>query len=223
MINDENRTDLIDQYLSGELSGEMLQEFEEQLEGDSDFRKEVALQQKIIQTIKEKERSDLRNDIKQLFKEEVEDKKAPLGGKADGQQEEVKEIDDRKVVDISPHRRYIAIAAAIGLLILTAILFFTLQPDNSDPQFVFLEVTVPPGGRGVLPTQIPDSLAVEVISQHSEYNFHYQLKDTLKLYGDFNINDLTIYYEPNAEQYLLLIDDTEYSLNTTSDIVPLRP
>ena len=222
MINDENRTDLIDQYLDGELSGEALQEFEEQMDSDRDFRKEVALQQKIVHTIKEKERNELRNTIKQLFEEEIESKNLPTTDTLEDQDQE----DDTKVVDIAPSPtplwRYVAIAAAIGLLIAAAIVLLSRQPGSSENQFAYLEVSVPPGGRGELPTQIPDSLAVEIISQHPEYSSHYQLGDTLKLYGDFSIDDLTIYYEPNAELYLLLMDDTEYSLDTTSDVVPLR-
>lgn len=227
MINDENRTDLIDQYLDGVLSGEALQKFEEQMNIDQDFRKEVALQQKIVHTIKEKERNELRSTIQQLFQEEINNKSLPPIGKLDDQVKvDETDHDATKVVDIAPSptpfRRYVAIAATIGLLIVAAIFFFTRQPGNSETQFAYLEVTIPPGGRGELPTQIPDSLAVEIMNQHPEYDFHYQLGDTLKLYGDFNIDDVTIYYEPNAEQYLLLMDDTEYSLNKTSDVIPLR-
>jgi hypothetical protein len=226
MIDDENRTDLIDQYLDEELSGEALREFEERMDSDSDFRKEVALQQKIVHTIKEKERNELRNTIKQLFEEEIDSKNLPHTGKSEDQGEVDDTDDDGKVVNMPPSTtplwRYAAIAAAIFILIVAAIFLFDSQPSNNDPQFAYLEVTVPPGSRGGTDLPVPDLLAVEVISRHPEYSFHYQLGDTLKLYGEFSIDDLTIYYEPNAEQYLLLMDDTEYSLDTTSDVVPLR-
>ena len=52
MINEEDKTDIIDQYLAGSLKGELLQEVETRLKSDRDFRREVALQQKIIYTVR---------------------------------------------------------------------------------------------------------------------------------------------------------------------------
>lgn len=204
MIDDENRTDLIDQYLEGELSGEALREFEERLNEDREFRKEVALQQKIAHTIKEQERAKLKSEIKQLFNEEINNKES--GG--------------APVIDIASRRRNFAIAAIVTVVLVASVLFIVNQREVVRPQIVYLEIKLLPGSRGSLP--VPDSLAVDIVSEDPAYSFHYQLGDTLRLYGDFDKHELGIFYEPNDELYLLQWEGQEYELEKTEEVLPIE-
>lgn len=204
MIDDENRTDLIDRYLEGDLSDEDRREFEERMENNREFRKEVALQQKIAQTVKEQERAKLKNEIKQLFEEEINNK----------------ESGSAPVIDISSRWRTFAIAAAVAALLVASVIFIVNRTEVVGPQIVYLEVKLLPGSRGSLP--VPDSLALEVITEDPAYSFHYQLGDTLRLYGDFDLDALGIFYEPNDNQYLLQWKGREYELVETEEVLPIE-
>lgn len=70
MIHPEEKTDIIDQYLAETLEGQHLQEVKEHIESDTRFRQEVALQQRIIHVVKDRERESLRIKLAKLFNSE---------------------------------------------------------------------------------------------------------------------------------------------------------
>lgn len=203
MTDDENQTNLIDQYLGGNLNDDERRAFKKRMDDDRVFRKEVALQQKIAYTIQEQERATLKNDIKLLFEEE-------MNVQGDG---------GANLVAISSRRRYLAIAAAVALLVVAGMFFYVTQ-GGKQSQVAYLEVALYPRARGVGPE--PDSLAVQILPENPSYNFHYQLGDTLTLYGNFDTGDMTILYEPNTEQYILKLDEQEYELENTKEVLPLE-
>lgn len=97
----------------------------------------------------------------------------------------------------------------------------------------YLEVQLPQGVRGGLPIAdsltargglpVADSLAVQIIRGEENYPFHYQLGDTLNLYGDFNPEDLQLFYDPNQNLYFLQLQDKTYLLEKPDKITPLIP
>ncbi|MEK6479382.1 hypothetical protein WJR50_17700 [Catalinimonas sp. 4WD22] len=70
MINEEDKTYIIDQYLAGTLNDKLQLELEERINEDAEFRREVALQQKIIRTVRNRERDSIRNALAELFDSE---------------------------------------------------------------------------------------------------------------------------------------------------------
>lgn len=62
----------------------------------------------------------------------------------------------------------------------------------------------------------------EIFVNHSQYGFHYQIKDSnLYLYGDFLFEDIKVYYYQNDDKYHLNYKDSVYPLEETGKILPL--
>jgi TolA-binding protein len=77
MARNYNFFELVDKYLNGELEGEMLAQFNEELKTNEELAKEIRLQTEVAESIVEQDVMDLRNSLKQLregdaaFEEEV--------------------------------------------------------------------------------------------------------------------------------------------------------
>lgn len=203
MINEENKTELIEQYLHGELRDKDLNEFKERMQSDPAFRWEVALQQKIAFAVREEQRGHMKAKISKIF------------------QEEIKEKGVTPVINIRSRRINLGIAAAFTLLLAAGTVFLLLRKDEPETQLAYLEVRLPKGVRGGLP--LADSLAVQIIRGEDDYSFHYRLGDTLNLYGDFHPEELQLFYDPNQKQYFLWLKDKNYPLDESSNITPLTP
>lgn len=201
MINDENKTEIIDLYLEGSLSEELQREVEERMQTDPLFRQEVAVQKKVIKVIQEEERSKLKEEMKVIFEED------------DNQQ--------AKVIPIQRSRFSYAVAAAVSLLLIAAALFFVLRPTDAEVQY--LAVSLPTGTRGELPDGVPKKFPVQIDADNQQYNFHYQLGDTLKLYGSFSWENLSLVFEPNRRNYMMLTPQDTFLLLPSETIQPLQP
>jgi len=66
----KSKTQLIDQYLNGELTGDALSEFNAELTFNSDLAEEVQLHQEIQDAIQETDITDLRENLKNMISEE---------------------------------------------------------------------------------------------------------------------------------------------------------
>lgn len=208
MINEENKTEIIEQYLEGSLDEKQRLEVEERMQTDAAFRAEVALQRSIIKNVQELERDALRSEISELFAEEE-----------DHFQEETQQED--KVVALSRRNVYYAIAAS-ALLVITASIFIWMNL-STDPLAGSVAVHLPEGSRGDLPPEVPEQIPVLIIEDHPEYDFHYRFGDTLKLYGTFSLSALSIEYEPNQDRYALQIAQDTYPIIPSDSIQALQP
>ncbi len=208
MINDENKTKIIDEYLAGTLDDDLRQEVEERIKSDAAFRREVALQDKIIQTVRNQERQAMRNKLEATY-QQTAGKETAVSQEAD-------------VKPLSNRRNYYAIAATIALLIAAGILFF-LYRQSAEPNFGYVAVQLPDGSRGDLPATVPDSLPLLIMPGDEAYPFHYRFGDTLALYGDFSLESLQVTYEPNREAWTLGISGQTYAIPKTGTIRPLTP
>lgn len=73
MINDSNKTEIIDLYLSGDLDADLLKEFEAKLNQEEAFRNEVSIQRAITKNIRKAGREDLRKMLKFIHLEMGQD------------------------------------------------------------------------------------------------------------------------------------------------------
>jgi tetratricopeptide (TPR) repeat protein len=69
MINNRNKTEIIERYLQGELEDDMLIMFREKIETDSEFKREVEVQQLMLQNIKRTGRHELKQYLKEIHKD----------------------------------------------------------------------------------------------------------------------------------------------------------
>lgn len=203
MINDQNKIEIIDLYLENALPEKLRREVEERIKNDYYFRNEVELQRKVIAMIQEEERGEMKKELDILFESDEE------------------ATADSKFVNMQGRSRYYAIAASVGLAILAAALFFFTQ--NTEPEVSYLAVRLPEGARGSVLENISLKMPVLIYTDHEEYQQHYQLGDTLRLYGNFDPEELSLEYEPNQKIYLLTTGEETYLLSPTNTTKPLLP
>lgn len=215
MINEENKEEIIEQYLEGALTGEDLQEFEEKMAADAAFRREVALQKKIVHNVQTVGREQLRAQLKGIHKLMLEKPQ----DEGEIQEEAETEV---KVVPLSPNKSITyAIAAAIVLLIVAGIFVVLNQDQNTfgDPLVASLPVEVIGADNT---TRGDEMMDVAIYSPNDTLTQHYQFTDTLKLYGPFKPLDVHIIYNEGTGQYKLRIHEKTYGLKKTEEIMPLE-
>jgi hypothetical protein len=203
MINDHNKIEIIDLYLDDALPEKLRREVEERMRNDYSFRNEVEIQRKVIAMIRQDQREEMKKETNIIFES---DEKATA---------------DSNVINLRGRSRYYAIAASVGLAILAAALFFFTQ--NTEPEVSYLAVSLPDGARGSVPENISLQMPVLIFTDHDEYQQHYQLGDTLRLYGNFDPEELSLEYEPNQKIYLLTTGQATFSLSPTNTTKPLLP
>lgn len=209
MINEDNKTEIIDQYLKGTLNPELVKEVEERIQIDAAFRHEVALQERIIRTIRESERTFLHKELDHMFDETL--------GRKDTDK------DEPPIIPLAKQNRNYAVAAVVALLIVAGVAFWWNGKQSSEQEVRYMAVNLPAGSRGTLPASVADSIPMLIISHEMLYDFHYQFDDTLKLYGYFQQKEMLLIYEPTRQTYELKIDGQYYPLSKTETITPLQP
>lgn len=108
----ENKFDIIDKYLNGEMSVREQNEFEEKIRNDSELMKEYIFRRDLNKAISEQDIMDLRDQLKDVVKSESTNK--------------FKRIDTRIIVSVA--------AVFIGLIIISGIL---LNKRNIDNDLIF--------------------------------------------------------------------------------------
>jgi len=206
MINEENKEEIIEQYLEGALTGEELQEFEAKMATDAAFRREVALQRKIVRNVHTVGREQLRAQLKDIHQE-------MLAGQDTKEETKVVPLLQRKAVQY-------AIAAAIALLIVGWGVFMLLDQPSDEPVLAFLPVESirEDGSRG--PSR--GMLNVLIYPPEDTLNQHYQFTDTLKLYGPFDAQEIRIVYNLSNDHYMLEANGKTYGLRKTTAIMRLE-
>lgn len=203
MINDQNKIEIIDLYLENALPEKLRLEVEERMKNDYYFRNEVELQRKVIAMIQEEERGEMKKELDILF-ESDEEESSHL----------------KKATSMRPLTVRYAIAATVSILLLAGGIFYLTR--DSAPEVQYVAVNLVDGARGTLPGGVPEQLPLIIYPEHAEYNQHYQLGDTLSLYGDFVVEELVLGYEPNQELFILRTQGKVYLLNPNDQINSLQ-
>ncbi|MEM6845716.1 MAG: hypothetical protein AAF632_26135 [Bacteroidota bacterium] len=208
MINDDDKFDIIERYLGGILDEETTREVEQRMDNDEAFRKEVLLQEGISKFLdnNDPDYREMKEDLDRIAEE-----REISTSRRTSQPEVSKPNGTMPIIQfISQHR--FALAAAVSLILVAVVLFLLNPFQEPTSQLAYVEVLFPEGAMGSEPASVPDSIAIMIISDDDQYNFHYSLGDTLKLYGDFNADSLSILYRPNAQDYFLQRNGKEYLL-----------
>lgn len=119
MIENTNKDELIEQYLLGELSGDLLNEFKEKLAADDQFKKDVAMQSAFIRNIKTTGREEWTLKLKAIHNEMnfagVKAEEKPVA---------------KKIVPLKSFyqkKYYLAVAASIILIIFSTFLLINMN------------------------------------------------------------------------------------------------
>jgi tetratricopeptide (TPR) repeat protein len=146
----QERSEWIEKYINGELTGEELEIFELQLRSDSDLVNEVALQKDILQALSEKEVIDFRKKLVTIH-EKVSSSKPTQG----------------RIFKLG---RVLALAAAVVALVLVGNWVFNIIPSKTiSPSEIYAANFKAPevmgeennGERTILPDERIDSLIDE--------------------------------------------------------------
>jgi hypothetical protein len=215
MENEYNNTEKIEQYLLNQLSGKELDEFNERLRHDGLLREEVALQRKATGMV---ELAEFKNLLEQSHREITREEEQPRSIAA--------EPPGKAPTPVIPLGRnpwpYYAIAASVLLLLVTGIVFYrstvSAAPFVADIKYV---VQSEEPGLGVAGTPSASTIPVKIYPPEANRNFHYRFDDTLRLYGNFGVRNLTLFYNEPKEEYRLQDQQREYVLERYQETAPL--
>jgi hypothetical protein len=200
-------TEWIERYLLGELKGEELTEFNHLLRTDPTFHHEVVLQRSIIEQAQQVAREDMRQQLKDLHRQLgfAKEKVRPL-----------------------PFTFYAIAAAVVLLLVSTAVFYFSYFNQSvpgdtrtasankkpallSQPAVIRLRVMGENPKMGISGVHRDSTVAI-LLYPATSTSPAYQFDDTLRLYGTFTPDHLTLQYDQAKEQYTLLIDSLSFPL-----------
>jgi hypothetical protein len=236
LINDENKTDIIDAYLDGRLSGTDIQELENRLKTDSDLRAEIQAQKAVRKYLIQKGRAELKVKLKMFHKEMLatqhettESKEALL---TFSNKEEV--VKNKPVIFATNRKVNFAIAAAVIVLIIS--IFSILPPPSGQTnknlvaegrtyQIELRELGKKSEGFAGQEIPIADSITL-LVKESNKYDFHYQFTETLTIYAkhlDPYISKIFVEHDAGKNTYTLVVDEKRYPLERGFiDINPLK-
>lgn len=131
MINDANKDEMIERYLLGELSGDLLHTFNERLASDEAFKKEVAVERAIVKNLKTAGRNEWAMKLKTLHHELAldetegsgsdpnitsEEYNRRLGNIAEQVETKMKPAATGKIMPLNKNRHIWMVAASIAII-----------------------------------------------------------------------------------------------------------
>lgn len=229
LVNDENKTELVDAYLDGRLGGEELAIFETELKSNSDLRVEVQAQRAVRKNMVMQGRKELKIKLKTFHEEMLAENVAlkNVSMRSTG-------ADAGTSIIFSFNRKTLyAVAAAVVVLIVSTFAFLTYRNSKQDEiakQGKTYKIEMKDLGQVVMSfggkeSLVSDSLVL-FVKTDDKYNFHYQFTDTLTIFSTYlDPTSENIYVEHDAKKktYLLIIDGKRYPLERGFvDINPLK-
>jgi hypothetical protein len=196
MMDETNKNEAIEKYLLGQLKGEHLEAFEEQLAADAGFRKEVALERAIVRSLKKAGRADLRQKLESFHQEmgfEIEPP-APEKGKPVQQQAP----HPRPVLQLKIKRRYLLAAASFALVLACTFTWRALYQNHNTPEAIFEHYYEPYDEIAVL-RNIPTKIAIknEAALAYNERNYRKSIQ-LFKIVLEKGKDEEALFYLGNA-------------------------
>lgn len=232
LVNDENKTELVDAYLDGRLGSDEVVGFETELKSNNDLRMEVQAQKAVRKNMVIQGRKELKIKLKVLHEEMLAENRDGSG---------VKDLlmgnyasDAGKSAAFSYRRKTIyAVAAAVIVLIASVFAFVSYQGSKQSEiakQGKTYKIEMKDLGQVVMSfggkeSLVSDSLVL-FVKGDDKYDFHYQFTDTLTIFSsslDPMSGNIYVEHDTTKKSYLLIIDGKRYPLERGFiDINPLR-
>lgn len=233
-MENEDRTERIDQYLDDALTQEEKLAFETEMAADPDFQLEVEAQEAVRNLISsEAEKEGLRH-LFATFHTELE--AAPA---ATDEEEESSAHKPKKGIQRTLHWgnwSYMAIAASVAILIIGVwTVWNNIRPTGSDitnNQEIRIDTRNEVFRIPLLSWKTVDFKPVlqskqmidAAIVRSKDYRSHYRFTDILEIYSDKlteKQQKISIAYDVDTQQYRLHIGNNSYPIRKTEQITPL--
>lgn len=236
-MDNQNRTEWIDQYLLGELKDNELIQFKQQMKTDANFRQEVEVQKALFLQARKVGRDAMREQLKDMHQ------RLELSWPV----ESTLRTQQKPVVLPVPNRKrfrnfqYYTIAASITLLLIASLIgyfLYTGSPPNTIAQrknatgtksvtprlfYIRLEQSGATQNFGFGGTAGTDTTVAVLIYPAEKGGKSYQFDDTLRLYGSFVPARLSLRYDQNTGQYIIREDSVWYPLQRYRVQQALKP
>ncbi|MGV3586442.1 MAG: tetratricopeptide repeat protein [Adhaeribacter sp.] len=133
MIDDANKNELIEQYVQGKLSGDLLAEFKNKLAADAAFRNDVALEQAVVRNLKAAGRKAMRLQFENYHQEISQESSRYAPTQAEPSWiDKVKEFINDKLAWLNAKPYWAMAAATIILLVTSTLLFFNTKTSSEE-------------------------------------------------------------------------------------------
>ena len=137
MIDDENKNELIEQYLQGKLSGKLLDEFKYKLATEAAFRTEVALEQAIVRNLKAVGRTEMQLKFENFHQEMPRASYEPAVARPEPSLlEKLTAFINEKLAHLNARPSLVMVAATVVLIIACTIIF-RLFTSQSSPEEIY--------------------------------------------------------------------------------------
>jgi len=192
MMDEVNKNELMEQYLLGQLTGELLAAFEEKLASDAAFRQEVALEKAILKNLRKVGRQEWALKLEN-FHQEMESAGA----------EETPVIPLKRPIasedKFYSKKVFFAIAATIVLLLLATIILITIN-NKTNPQSIFVAYYEPYPSVEQVTRNLPNNIVTERTKAFGFYN-NGNYSEAIKSFNSILANgedEVVLFYLGNA-------------------------
>lgn len=189
MINDTNKTEIIEQYLLGKLNPELLEEFKQKLAADDQFKAEVALEQALFRNLQVAGRKQQRLKLEAFHQELV---RPALKVEPEERQEEEEKPARGKVIQFPVKRFGWMAAASIAMIIGTTLILNPFSGNRVSPEF-----TPYPGGEITRGDGERESTKAQAFAAYQEKNY----PESIALFNavpEAEKDEMTLFFLGNA-------------------------
>jgi tetratricopeptide (TPR) repeat protein len=198
MMDETNKNEAIEKYLKGQLKGEQLVAFEDQLSNDARFRQEVALERAIVRNLKTVGRADMRSKLESFHQEMgpvletrvgLEEEEAPLG---------VQQPHNGKVIKMNTRQYLMMAAASIALVLACTFTLRNYYQSRHTPEALFESYYEPYDDIAVM-RDIPTKAAIknEASMAYNERNYRKSIQ-LFKIVLEKEKDEEALFYLGNA-------------------------
>lgn len=235
LINDDNKSELVDAYLDGRMSTEDVAAFATEMKNNSDLLMEVQAQKAVRKNMILQGRKELKLKLKTFHAEMQEESNSESANKEAVIRSITAKVDEKEKPAIFSYRSktMYAIAAAVIVLLVSSVAFFAYREQKQDAlakQGKAYKIEMKDLGQVAMSfagKESPVSTSLVLfLKGDDKYHFHYQFTDTLTIFSKYldpaNAN-IYVEHDTGKKTYLLIIDGKRYPLERGFiDINPLK-
>ncbi|AZQ61089.1 hypothetical protein EI427_02310 [Flammeovirga pectinis] len=224
--NYPNKTDLIDAYLSNDLTPELSAYVENKLKEDEDFKFEVKAQEQIVAKVR---REALKEQLSQFENKQEEVLEEPVPAQPIFKVEKPQESRQAKEISFKVFNpKVIAVAASVCVFILAAVVFFKNDTSTASPIVISsysIEVINDTESLGFAGDNDPN-ITIEIVQDESKKGYYHLEDKKLQLFVGENSKGLSkvkLSFDPvSTPSFLLYFNDRDYLIDYTDSPQPLN-